>query len=100
MWLFSTLMYFIFLVMGLTTGLTPMLSRQATPFGVAVARKDTKIEKYKKRYLLWNLFMSIIVGLPLLVFPFINNIEQAENISVIYVLLGIVFLWCFLLFFI
>lgn len=95
MWLFSTLMYFIFLVMGLTTGLTPMLSRQATPFGVAVARKDTKIEKYKKRYLLWNLFMSIIVGLPLLVFPFINNIKQAENISVIYVLLGIVFFMVF-----
>lgn len=95
MWLFSGLMYFIFLVMGLTTGLTPMLSRQATPFGVAVARKDIEIEKYKKRYLFWNLSISIIAGLPLLAFPFIKNIEQAENISVVYVLLGIIFFMIF-----
>ena len=45
MGLFTGLMYFTFIIMGVTSGLTPMFSRQATPFGVAVSGKYEEIER-------------------------------------------------------
>ena len=89
MGLFTGLMYFTFIIMGVTSGLTPMFSRQATPFGVAVSGKYEEIERYKKRYAIYNIVASFILGLPLFLFPFMENQDQAEMWSAIYVLIGI-----------
>lgn len=90
MWLFSGLMYFIFLIMGVTSGLTPMFSRQATPFGVAVAGKHSYVEKYKKRYAIWNILVSLVLGLPVFAFLFIEDPEKSEMAAAIYLTAGIV----------
>ncbi|GAA0359606.1 DUF1648 domain-containing protein [Alkalibacterium iburiense] len=88
MWVFSILMFFIFIIMGITTGLTPLFSRQATPFGVAVAGKHTFVEKQKKRFALWNVSASVVLGLPLFLIPFMEDAERAEWASAIYVTAG------------
>lgn len=90
MWLFSALMYIIFIFMGVTSGLTPLFSRQATPFGVAVAGKHEYIEKHKKRFALWNILVSLIIGLPLFLMPLIEDAERAEMGSAIYATVGII----------
>lgn len=89
MGLFTGLMYVIFIIMGVTSGLTPMFSRQSTPFGVAISGKHEEIEKYKKRYAIYNIVASLVLGLPLFIFPFMENQEQAEMWSAIYVMVGI-----------
>ncbi len=86
--LFSRLMYLIFVIMGVTSGLTPIFSRQATPFGVAIAGKHEYVEKHKKRYAVWNILVSLLLGLPLFIFPTMENPEQAERVSAIYIVVG------------
>ena len=90
MGLFIGLMYFIFIVMGVTSGLTPIFSRQATPFGVAISGKHDYVEKYKKRYAIYNIVASLILGLPLFLLPLLENREQTEMWSAIYVTVGMV----------
>ncbi len=87
--LFSGLMYLIFVLMGVTSGLTPIFSRQATPFGIAISRKHEYVEKYKKRYAWWNILVSLLMGLPLFAFPLIENTERAEMFTAVYVTVGI-----------
>ena len=36
---FSILMYSLFIVMGVTSGVTPLFGRHSTPFGVAITGK-------------------------------------------------------------
>lgn len=89
MWLFSGLMYAMFIIMGVSAGVTPLLGRQATPFGVAIAGKHSTIEKKKKRFAIWNILVSLLLGLPVFFFPFIEDSEKAEMITAIYVTAGI-----------
>lgn len=90
MWLLSFLMIFIFIILGVTTALTPMFSRQATPFGVAVSGKHDYIEDKKKQFGLWSLIASVIIGLPIFIFPFVDNSEAAEMWSAVYVTVGMI----------
>ena len=90
MWVFSGLMFVIFLVMGIASGLTPLFSRQATPFGVAIAGKHEYLEQLKKRFALWNITISGLLGLPLFVLPFMEDPDRVEVLSAVYVTVGMV----------
>lgn len=89
MWFFVGLMFLIFIFMGISIGITPFFSRQATPFGISVSKKYPFVERYKKRYALWNIALSIFISLPLFYLPFIDSFEQAEMIAAIYTLIAI-----------
>jgi uncharacterized membrane protein len=90
MWLFSGMMFLIFIILGVTTALTPMFSRQATPFGVAIAGKHEEIEKKKKQFGRWSFLGSFLLGLPLFGFPFIDDVDVAEIRAAIYITIGII----------
>lgn len=95
MWFFTILMVVILVFMGIITGLTPFYSRKATPFGVAVTGKHTFVETRKKRYAVWNILLSFLISLPLFIFPFLENIQQAEMWSSFYVLFAIILFMLF-----
>lgn len=84
MWTFSLLMFITFIIMGVTTGLTPFYSRQSTPFGIAIAEKHPFVEKKKKQFASWNILASILFGLPIFLFPLMSDSHQAETWSVTY----------------
>lgn len=88
MWFLSILMVSIFILIGVMSAITPMVSRQATPFGVTVAGKHDFVEERKRRFAFWSIFMSLVFALPLFVFPFIENTETAEMWIAIYTLIG------------
>lgn len=90
MWLFSGLMFVIFLVMGVASGITPLFSRQSTPFGIAIAGKHEYLEQLKKRFALWNITISGLLGLPLFVLPFMEDPDRVEVLSAVYVTVGMV----------
>lgn len=100
MWYFVFMMFFIMILLGIFTGLAPLYSRQATPFGVAVTGKHEFVEGRKKRYAMWNIIVSVLLGLPLFLFPSMEDIEQAEMMSSIYILVAMVgfMIYSFLLF--
>lgn len=89
MWLFTAMMFFIFIILGVTTGITPLYSRSATPFGVAVVDRHEFVDVRKRRYAKWNIIGSVLLGLPLFIFPFIENYNQAEMWSAIYTTIGL-----------
>lgn len=70
MWLFTFMMFFMMIILGLITGLTPLYGRQSTPFGVGVSGQHEFVEKRKKRYAIWNISIGILLGLPFFIFPF------------------------------
>lgn len=86
MWYFSLFMFLIFIVTGVISGVTPMYSRQSTPFGVAVRGRHDFIEEKKRSFAWWNIGASILVALPMFIFPFMENTERAEIVSSIYLL--------------
>lgn len=88
MWFFTLFMFFTFIILGVVTGITPLYSRQSVPFGVSVAGQHTFIEERKKRYLKWNVLVSIVFSLPLFIFPFMENHSQAEMWSSIYIVIA------------
>lgn len=90
MWYFAIMMFFIILILGVATGLAPTFSRQATPFGVSVTGKHEFVELLKKRYANWNIVVSVLLGLPLFVFPMMSDIQQAEMVSSIYILVAMI----------
>lgn len=90
MWLFSSLMFFLLISMGIISGLTPYFSRQSTPFGVAISGKQSKIESYKKTFLKWNVGVSFLLGLPIFIFPLVDNHEAAEMLASIYITVSII----------
>lgn len=81
MWLFSLMMFSILIILGILTGITPLISRQATPFGVTfppeLLRHDT-VTLYKKRYARWNIGLSTIIAIPILFIPFLVDEASAE----------------------
>lgn len=95
MWFFSGLMYTIFIVMGITSGLTPLFGRQSTPFGVAITGKHEHIEKQKKKFATWNIIVSLLLGLPVFLIPMMEDPVKAEMTAAIFVLVGMI---AFLLF--
>lgn len=89
MWLFSVFMFLIFIVLGVVSGLTPLFSRQSTPFGVSVRGRHDRIEEKKKSFALWNIIAAFLLGLPMFVFPLMEDSQQAEMISSIYMVAAI-----------
>lgn len=97
MWLFTLLMCFIFLILGVSSGIIPLFSRSSAPFGVSLPKeflRDTFIEKKKKRYAIWNIGISIVVSIPLLIMLFVESISS-EWITGIYTIIGSFFIIIF-----
>lgn len=86
MWYFSLFMFLIFVLTGVISGVTPMFSRQSTPFGIAVRGRHDFIEEKKRSFAWWNIGASILLALPMFIFPFMGNTERAEILSSIYLL--------------
>lgn len=102
MWTFSIMMFAIVVIMGLSAGLTPLFSRQSTPFGVGIPDEHLKnpfIEKRKRSFALINIVLSVIVALPLLATPFYQKQPRTEVIVGIYltVIIFVFILFSFLL---
>lgn len=58
----------IFILIGLTAGLTPYYSRKSSQFGVSlptVLQKGSKIKQYQKEFLIFHLITVIILSVPL-----------------------------------
>ena len=68
MWTFTFMMFFMMMIIGVISGLTPLLGRQSTPFGVGVSGKYSFIEERKKKFATLNIVISILLGLPLFIF--------------------------------
>lgn len=84
MWTFTLLMFFMMVIIGIISGLTPMYGRQSTPFGVGVSGKHSYIEERKKKYAIWNIVVSILLGLPFFVFPFLEETEALDMWAAMY----------------
>lgn len=98
MWTFSILIFFIFLILGISTGIMPLFSRHSAPFGVSLPTEylqDSFIETRKKRYAFWNILLSILLGIPLFIAPFIDTEINRELFISIYTVAGTVFLVVF-----
>lgn len=98
MWAFVILMFFIFLIIGITTGITPLFSRHATPFSVSLPidylqKQFVKIRK--ERYAFWNILMSILLGVPLFITPYIDTELNQELFISIYTGTGMILLVMF-----
>lgn len=81
MWLFSLMMFVIIILMGVLTGITPLIGRQSTPFGVTFPSellRNERILTHKKNYALWNISLSTILSIPILFIPFLMEGEAAE----------------------
>lgn len=88
MWTFSIMMFVILLITGISVGVTPLFSRQSTPFGVSIPaehQKNSFIESRKKRFAIINIVLGVGLSLPLFIAPFIENQEQSEMFAGIYV---------------
>lgn len=90
MWLFTIMMFVLIVIMGVITGITPFYSRKATPFGVAIINKHDFVETRKKNFAKWNIVISVLISLPLPIFPFMADTQQAEMWSSIYVIIAII----------
>ncbi|WP_373804821.1 hypothetical protein, partial [Jeotgalibaca porci] len=95
MWTFSIMMFVILLITGISVGVTPLFSRQSTPFGVSIPaehQKNSFIESRKKRFAIINIVLGVGLSLPLFIAPFIENQEQSEMFAGIYVTAAILIL--------
>ena len=95
MWTFSIMMFVILLITGISVGVTPLFSRQSTPFGVSIPaehQKNSFIETRKKRFAIINIVLGVGLSLPLFIAPFIENQEQSEMFAGIYVTAAILIL--------
>ncbi|UJF16540.1 DUF1648 domain-containing protein [Jeotgalibaca sp. MA1X17-3] len=98
MWTFVLLMFFVFLTIGITTGIIPLFSRHATPFSVSLPvdyLQKQFVEIRKKRYAVWNILMSILLGVPLFIAPYIDTELNQELFTSIYTVTGTIFLIVF-----
>lgn len=84
MWTFTLLMFFMMIIIGVISGLTPFYGRQSTPFGVGVNGKHSFIEERKKKFAIWNIVVSLLLGLPLFAFPFLEGTETVDMWAPIY----------------
>lgn len=87
MWTFSIFMFFTILLMGFSIGLTPLFSRQSTPFGVGIPaeyQRDPFVIKRKNHFAFLNILMSVLFGLPLLAVPIYGDFDSSEMIISIY----------------
>lgn len=100
MWLFSLMMFTILTLIGVLSGITPLISRQATPFGVTfppeLLRHDT-VALHKKKYAQWNIGLSTVLAIPILFIPFLVDEASAEMWASLYSV-GAILLFMFLSF--
>lgn len=95
---FVIFMFFIFLTIGITTGIIPLFSRHATPFGVSLPVEYLQkkfVKTRKERYAFWNILMSILLGAPLFMAPYIGTELNQELFTSIYMITGTIFLVVF-----
>ena len=79
MWIFTIIMTLTIIATGFLVGITPLISRQSTPFGLSLPSqyvKDKKVTQYIKKYAWWTIGMSLLSILPLFVIPFLIRDEQ------------------------
>lgn len=79
MWIFNIIMILTIVATGFLVGITPLISRQSTPFGVSLPGQYVHEEKIKqsiKQYAYWTIGGSILAVFPLLFVPFIIQDEQ------------------------
>lgn len=93
MWIFNTIMILTVVATGFIVGITPLISRQATPFGISLPSqyvKDPTVHKYVKQYAIWIISISALLILPMLGLPlFFTFDQQLELILSIYVTVAI-----------
>lgn len=92
MWTFSIFMFLTMVLTGLSIGLTPLFSRQSTPFGVGIPaehQKDEFINIRKKRFLIVNMIISVGLGMPLWIGPFLEDNTNTEIFVSIYLTVAI-----------
>lgn len=105
MWIFTIIMTLTIIATGFLVGITPLISRQSTPFGLSLPSqyvKDKKVTQYIKKYAWWTIGMSLLSILPLFVIPFlIRDEQQLEFFLAIYstVILTLQIIWSFVLYF-
>lgn len=85
MWTFTLMMFFMMIIIGVISGLAPIFGRQSTPFGVGVSGKHSFIEERKKKFAIWNSVISLLFGLPLFIFPFLEYTKTTDKWASIYV---------------
>lgn len=81
MWVFSLMMFLIIILIGVLSGITPLIGRQSTPFGVTFPPellRDQRILTHKKNYALWNMSLSTVLAIPILFIPLLMTDEAAE----------------------
>lgn len=103
MWLFYSMTIGIFLVLGFVNGLTPYYSRRGTPFGITVPsshQQDPFIQKRKKRFLIQNVLLSVLLSVPIVFISMMEDRNAQEIWSSIYLVVAmLVFLvWAFALY--
>lgn len=88
MWIFNIIMILTIVATGFLVGITPLISRQSTPFGVSLPSQyvqDDKIKQAIKQYTYWTIGVSILAVFPLLFVPFvIQDDKQLEFFLTIY----------------
>lgn len=104
MWTFNVIMILTIIAAGFSVGITPLISRQSTPFGVALPSQyvqNEKIKRYTKQYAYWTIGISIVAVLPLLFISFLKLDEQQLELFLgIYSVAAITIqiIWSFLLY--
>lgn len=104
MWTFNVIMILTIIAVGISVGITPLISRQSTPFGVALPSQyiqSDKIKGYTKHYAYWTIGIGVVAVMPLLFIPFFNLDEQELELFLgIYSVAAITIqiIWSFLLY--
>lgn len=76
-------MLFFNLMIGLLMGLTPYYSKRDIPFGVTLPETDeakTVMAHQKKSYLMINLFLSLLIGLGIVMYGLFQNTIDLERL--------------------
>ena len=76
-------MLFFNLMIGLLMGLTPYYSKRDIPFGVTLPETDeakTVMAHQKKSYLIINLFLSLLIGLGIVMYGLFQNTIDLERL--------------------
>lgn len=88
MWTFNIIMILTIVSTGILVGITPLISRQSTPFGVSLPSQyvqDDRIKQWTKKYAYWMIGISLFAALILLLLPFlIQDDQQLEIFLAIY----------------
>lgn len=92
---FNLFMVSIFILVGIINGITPYYSRRGTPFGITVPgsyQKHPFVQKLKKKYLVYNIILSVVLSIPIFFLSRLENIETQEMWSSVYFSIAVLLL--------